>query len=214
MDLTHLIFDLDNTLYPATLGIVERVDVLITRFMVERLGMSETTAETVRAEYRERHGTTLNGLMLHHRVQPDEFLAHVHALDLDELLQPAPALRAMLEALPYERVVFTNASAAHAERVLARLGVRTCFHDVFSLERLAYVPKPLRHAFAAVLAELGATPGRCLVIDDRLDNLHTAGSLGMRTMLVGAPSVPPEARIDLAVRSVLELPEALAAALP
>ena len=38
--LTHLIFDLDNTLYPPSRGVVERVDALINRFMVERLGMS------------------------------------------------------------------------------------------------------------------------------------------------------------------------------
>jgi putative hydrolase of the HAD superfamily len=210
VELTHLIFDLDNTLYPPSLGVVERVDALINRFMVERLAMPLETAARVRARYRNEHGTTLNGLMLHHGIEPDEFLAHVHAIDVEELVRPDAALLAMLESLPQQKIVFTNGSAGHAERVLACLGVRGCFAEVFSLERVAYVPKPSPQAFATVLAAIAAAPPRCLVVDDRVDNLVTARAIGTRTMLVGAAALPPDA-VDFVVASVLELPDALAA---
>lgn len=214
MRLSHLIFDLDNTLYPPTRGVVERVDALIDRFMIERLGMTHATARAVRARYRDEHGTTLNGLMIHHQVAPDEYLAYVHAIEIEDLLEPDPALHAMLEHLPQPKVIFTNASEEHAERVLDRLGVRCCFREIFSLERAAYVPKPFPGAFASLLTTIGAPPPVCLVVDDRADNLRTARALGMRTALVGAAAPPPGAEVDFAVPSVLDLERALPAAPP
>lgn len=68
--LTPLIFDLDNTRHPPRRGVVERVDARISHFMIDRLGMTPALAGTLRARYRDAHGTTLNGLMLHHEVAP------------------------------------------------------------------------------------------------------------------------------------------------
>jgi len=209
--LPRLIFDLDNTLYPPERGVVDRVHALITSFMVERLGMSAEHADALRARYREELGTTLNGLMRDYAISPDDYLAHVHAIEIEELLCPDPALLAMLQALPHDKVVFTNGSAAHAERVLACLGVRECFMDVFSLERVEYVPKPQRAAFESVLRAIAAAPEECVLIDDRIDNLVTARALGMRTLLVGSAAAPAASGIDLAVASILELASALRA---
>jgi len=205
----HLIFDLDNTLYPPTLGVVERVDALINGFMIDRLGMTPEAANATRARYREEHGTTLSGLMLHHHVVADEYLAHVHAIEIEDLVQPDAALLAMLDGLPQRKVVFTNGSACHAERVLGRLGVRHCFAEVFSLERVDYVPKPLRAAFESVLGALGAPAAHCLVIDDQLDNLRTARALGMRTVLVDPGPAAPDEETDFTIVSVLDLPRVL-----
>ena len=209
---SHLIFDLDDTLYPPSAGVVGRVHVLISEFMVERLGMDLDEADALRARYRAELGTTLNGLMRYHGVQPDQFLAHVHAIDIEGLLAPDADLRAMLQTLPHEKIIFTNGSRPHAERVLARLGVRDCFADVFSLESVGYVPKPQPAAFTHVLGALGVAPARCLVIDDRLDNLLAAAGLGTRTLWVaGDGARDGAAGIDAAIGSVLEMPAALAA---
>lgn len=209
MALSHLVFDLDNTLYPPTCGVVERVHELITAFMVERLAMTPLEADVLRARYREELGTTLNGLMRDHGVSPDEYLDYVHAIELEELLEPDAALHTMLRGLPHEKIVFTNGSSAHAERVLACLGVRECFTDVYSLERVAYVPKPEPAAFLTVLRAIDVPASRCLLIDDRLDNLRAAGTLGMRTLLVGSATAP--GGVDVAVESIIELPIALRA---
>lgn len=209
MPLTHLIFDLDNTLYPPSRGVVEQVDVRITQFMVDRLGMAPAAAGALRARYRDAHGTTLNGLMLHHAIEPDEYLACVHAIAVEELLAPDPDLDAMLASLPHRKVVFTNGSCTHAERVLARLDVRRHFGAVFSLEHVAYVPKPERAAFVAVLDRLGVEASACLLLDDRRDNLATARALGMRTVLVGGTREDRE-DVDGAIPSILALPGMLA----
>ena len=208
MPLTHVIFDLDNTLYPPSRGVVERVDGRINRFMIERLGFAPDVAAELRARYRDQHGTTLNGLMLHHEVQPDDYLDDVHTIAVEELLEADPALDAMLATIPQRKVVFTNGSAAHAERVLACLGVRAHFADVFSLECVAYVPKPARAAFETVLARLEVAASACVFLDDRADNLATARELGMRTILVGDGARADE---DGAIASILDLPALLAA---
>lgn len=210
MALTHLIFDLDNTLYPPSRGVVERVDARINHFMIERLGMTPTAAGKLRARYRDAHGTTLTGLMLHHEVEPDDYLEAVHAIAVEELLEPDPALDAMLTTLPQRKVIFTNGSAAHAERVLACLGVRPHFSDVFSLECVAYVPKPEHAAFETVLGRLGTTARQCVFLDDRQDNLATARALGMRTILVKDPAPTAHAEVDGTIPSIIDLPPLLA----
>lgn len=207
MPLTHVIFDLDNTLYPPSRGVVERVDDRINRFMIERLGLAPDVAGALRARYRDQHGTTLSGLMLHHEVQPDDYLEDVHTIAVEELLDADPALDAMLATIPHRKVVFTNGSAAHAERVLACLGIRAHFADVFSLECVAYVPKPERAAFETVLGRLGVAAHECVFLDDRADNLATARALGMRTVLVGAATDSDE---NVALHSILDLPALLA----
>jgi putative hydrolase of the HAD superfamily len=207
--LSHLVFDLDNTLYAPTCGVVERVHDAITAFMVERLDMTAADADALRARYREELGTTLNGLMRHHAVAPDEYLEYVHAIDVETLLARDAALRTMLDALPHAKIVFTNGSANHAERVLACLGVRECFEEIYSLERVDYVPKPEPAAFASLLRALDVAAPRCLVIDDRADNLRTAAALGMRTVLVGGDVAPDG--VDAVVPSILELPATLRA---
>lgn len=210
MRFTHLIFDLDNTLYPPSRGVVERVDVRITQFMVDRLGMEPAAAGALRARYRDAHGTTLNGLMLHHAVEPDEYLACVHAIAVEDLLTADADLGAMLGALPHRKVVFTNGSRTHAERVLACLDVRRHFDDVFGLEHVAYVPKPERAAFETVLDRLGAEATSCLLLDDRRDNLATARALGMGTVLVGGTPDDTDCDVDGVIPSVLALPAVLA----
>jgi putative hydrolase of the HAD superfamily len=211
--LTQLIFDLDNTLYPPSRGVVDRVDERINRYLIERLGMSSADAGSLRARYRDAHGTTLNGLMLHHEVDPDEYLTMVHEIAVEELLVPDPLLGAMLATLEQRKAIFTNGSASHAERVLACLGVRSHFPWIFSLESVAYVPKPHRAAFETVLARLDADASECLFVDDRADNLATARALGMRTILVrhGGASVDASVvDVDGVIASILELPAVLA----
>ena len=208
---THVIFDLDNTLYPPDRGVVEHVDVLITRFVAERLGVDAAAASALRARYYADYGTTLAGLMRHHDVPPDEYLAAVHAIDIEALLEPNPELRAMLLGLPFARVVFTNGSALHAARVLGRLGITDCFAEVFGLERVDYVPKPSTEAFRSVLTALGAAAADCVFVDDRLDSILAATRLGMTTVHVdhGVPREDPGIRLRVA--SVMELPDVLEA---
>jgi putative hydrolase of the HAD superfamily len=179
-----LFFDLDNTLYPLSLGVVARIDERINAYLHERVGIAAAEVDGVRRRFWAEHGTTLRGLMVGHRVDADDYLDFVHDIVLDDLLRPDPDLAALLERLPGRKIVFTNASRTHARRVLAALGVAGSFEAVHSLEDLGYVPKPAPEAFRVVLERSGARAADCSLIDDLRQNLAAAKRLGMRTIWI------------------------------
>jgi len=200
-----LFFDLDNTLYPHRLGVVARIDRRINEYLELRLGIAASDVDDVRRRFWAEHGTTLRGLMLTHSVDADDYLDFVHAIDLDDLLAPNPGLRPLLESLPGRKAVFSNASRAHARRVLDRLGLEGAFEAVIGLEDLGYVPKPAPAAFDVALARLRVEAMRSALIDDLRPNLAAAKRLGMRTIWVSPSAEPPDETVDHVVGDVLEI---------
>jgi len=89
------VFDLDNTLYSPATGLLDQVDRLMTGFIARELRLGRDEASRIRAEYLQRYGATMTGLVAEHGVDPDEFLAACHVIDLDGLA-PDPALSAAL----------------------------------------------------------------------------------------------------------------------
>ena len=57
------IFDLDNTLYPASADLFAQVDARMTGFIQDLLGLEHDEARRVQKGYFHNHGTTLSGLM-------------------------------------------------------------------------------------------------------------------------------------------------------
>jgi putative hydrolase of the HAD superfamily len=179
-----LLFDLDNTLYPHSLGVVARIDRRINEYLHARVGFALGDVDTVRRRFWAEHGTTLRGLMLGHGVDADDYLDFVHDIVIDDLLRPDPDLASLLERLPGRKIVFTNASRAHARRVLAALGLADSFEAVNALEDFGYVSKPAAEAFDVVLRRSAARAADCALIDDLRPNLAAAKRLGMRTVWV------------------------------
>lgn len=205
-----VLFDLDDTLYSRDLGVVARIDRRINRYLEERMGIAPAEVDALRRRYWTEHGTTLRGLMIHHRVDAADYLEYVHDVDLSDVLVADPPLREMLDRLACTKAVFTNSSRAHARSVLRILGVDGCFDAVFCLEDAGYVPKPAPDAYAAVLRRLGAAAGDCALVDDTRSNLLPAKALGMRTVWVAEPR-PPEAGIDHVIAEVHEIEGVVAA---
>src|SRR5262249_7999847 len=76
------IFDLDNTLYPASCRLFDRIHARMTEFIAARLGLAPGDALAVQKRYFREYGTTLRGLMTVDRIDPEDFLSYVHAVDL------------------------------------------------------------------------------------------------------------------------------------
>jgi putative hydrolase of the HAD superfamily len=181
----YILFDLDDTLYPASSGIMEMVRERIGQFMIERVGLPAEEVPRIRQEYLRRYGTTLRGLQTHHQVDPEDYLAYVHDVPLEQYIRPNPELDCMLERIPVEKVIFTNASEEHARKVLRVLGIERHFTRVFDIRRLNWLCKPDPGAYLQVLAGLGARPEECLLVDDSIPNVASAKVLGMPAILVG-----------------------------
>ena len=177
------IFDLDNTLYPPSAALFDEIHARMSRFISARLGLAPAEADALRREYWRRHGTTLAGLMRHHRVEPGDFLAEVHAVDLSAL-RPDPGLARRIAALPGRKLVHTNASRAHAGRVLAARGLAGVFDAVYAIEAKGYVPKPDPRAFRLVVEAAGIAPACAVMIEDDMRNLRVPKALGMTTVWI------------------------------
>jgi len=187
-DLHHIdtwLFDLDNTLYPAESGFMAQVEGRMTDFVAKVTGLPRDEAFALQKLYLAEHGLTLKGLMIHHGVDPADFHALFHDLSL-HLLAQDPALIAALGRLPGRRLIFTNADAVHAERVMAHLGLTRLFDEVFHIHSFGFNPKPDPAGFEAMAAGHDVTPARTAFFEDSERNLKPAADLGMTTVLVGS----------------------------
>jgi putative hydrolase of the HAD superfamily len=177
------VFDLDNTLYPATCRLFDQIDRRMGAFIAARFACDAAEARTIQKGLFRKYGTTMRGLMTEHGVDPDAFLAFVHDIDYGPV--PAmPALDLALAALDGRKIVFTNASIGHAERVLARLGVGRHFEATFDIVAAGYAPKPDPATYRRLVEVLDFDPRRAVLIDDIPQNLKPARELGMTTVLV------------------------------
>lgn len=183
LDAEAWVFDLDNTLYPASSNLFLQVDRKMTRFIADFLGLDSETAYRLQKTYFREHGTTMRGLMDVHGMDPGPFLDYVHDIDLSPVA-PDPALEAALARLDARKIVFTNGPTNHAERVMERLAVRRHFEAVFDIVDADYVPKPQPDAYAALVRRYGLNPRTTVMVEDLVRNLAPAAAMGMTTVWV------------------------------
>jgi putative hydrolase of the HAD superfamily len=177
------IFDLDNTLYPARANLFARIDQRMTAYIGRLLGVPEAEAHRIQKQYFLGHGTTLAGLMTEHQVDPHEFLAYVHDIEMDVLDEDAP-LAAAIARLPGRKLVFTNGDAPYALKVLERLGLGGSFEAVHDIHAMDLKPKPAASAYAGLCAAFDIDPAESLFADDMARNLRPAKAIGMTTVWV------------------------------
>ncbi len=184
--LSHIrawIFDLDNTLYPSSADLFAQIDTKMTAYIVRLLGVDAAEAYRIQKAYFLGHGTTLAGLMAEHEVDPHDYLAFVHDIEMDVLEENVP-LAAAVAKLPGRKVVFTNGDATYANRVLDRLGLGKSFEAVHDVIAMDLVPKPAASAYAGLCAALDIDPATALFADDMARNLAPAKAIGMTTVWV------------------------------
>jgi putative hydrolase of the HAD superfamily len=189
------IFDLDNTLYPASCNLFAQVDQHIGAFIAQLLKVDAAEAHRIQKQYFHDYGTSLRGLMLHHQVDPQRFLEFVHAIDVSPV-PPSPKLGKALARLPGRKIVFTNGSAKHAENVMARLGVSEHFDAIFDIVAADYFPKPEPFVYDLLVRRHWIDPKRAVMVEDLPKNLLPAHQMGMTTVLVRTEAEWARAQAD------------------
>lgn len=177
------VFDLDNTLYPPHVRLFDQIEVRMTRFVMDALGVDRHEADRLRMKYWAEHGTTLAGLMREHGIDPGPYLTDVHEISFDELT-PDTDLRARICDLPGRKIVYTNGCEPYAQRVIEARGLDGVFQAVYGVEHAGFHPKPDRAAFDAVFALDGVEPTRAAMFEDDPRNLAAPYDMGMRTVHV------------------------------
>ena len=174
------IFDLDNTLYPASCRLFDQVQQRMTDYICRRLALSAEEAAELRRNYFREHGTTLRGLMTVNAIDPHEFLAFVHDIDLAGV-SPDPALAAALRRLAGRKIIHTNGSQRHAERLLEHLGIGDCFSGIVDIVAADFDPKPGLGGYRLLLLRHAVAAPSALMVEDIARNLAPAAELGMTT---------------------------------
>ncbi|MBY5991750.1 pyrimidine 5'-nucleotidase [Ferrimonas balearica] len=178
------LFDLDNTLYSPQSGILDQVGQRMRDYVAREFQLSHDEAHAFCQRYYKRYGGTLRGLQLHHpQVDLEAFSQYAHDVELDNLPRVSE-LADELAAISKRRILFTNSPRPYAERLLDHLGLSHCFEGLFSVEQVDYRMKPHPHAFQTICDHFGFEADSAVMFDDQPDNLSTAKTLGMRTVLV------------------------------
>ncbi|NOD83788.1 pyrimidine 5'-nucleotidase [Ruegeria sp. HKCCD6119] len=180
---TQWVFDLDNTLYPPHMRLFDQIEVLMTDYVVQAIGVDRAEADRLRAHYWREYGTTLAGLMAEHDLDPDPYLHAVHQVDMSHM-DPDAELADHIRALPGRRIVYTNGSAPYAERVLEARGLTGLFDAIYGVEHAGYRPKPEKAAFEAIFEQDGLQTETAAMFEDEPRNLAAPHEMGMRTVHV------------------------------
>ena len=166
----------------------------MTRYMIERVGIPAADVPRLREAYFRKYGTTLRGLQANHKLDVNDYLAYVHDVRLSDYIHPDGEQQSVLAALPTRNLVFTNADANHARRVLQSLRIAEHFVDVVDINRMDPYCKPSPEAFALAMRLAGESdPARCVMIDDLPHTTRAARAFGLYTLLVGTASVSGDA---------------------
>jgi pyrimidine 5'-nucleotidase len=186
MRFTTLFFDLDDTLYPNSTGLWEAIRERMNIYMRDRMGIPEEEVPAMREQYFKMYGTTLRGLQARHNVDVEDYLAFVHDLPLKDYLTPNPLQREIIASLPSRKLIFTNADANHARRVLTALDLDDLFEIIVDVNAVAPYCKPMPESFA-IAQELADEPDprKCVIIDDQTRTTRTALEVGMASILYG-----------------------------
>ncbi len=182
------VFDLDNTLYPPAARLFEQIEVRMTRFVMQALGVDHDHANHLRKHYWHTYGTTLAGLMREHGVDPAPYLQEVHDITFDTL-EPDPHLARLIAGLPGRKIVYTNGTAPYAAQVLRARGLEAAFDALYGVEHADFAPKPERAAFEAVFARDGTDSSVAAMFEDDIRNLTAPHAMGMRTVHVAPEAI-------------------------
>jgi len=177
------IFDLDNTLYPASVDLFGQINVKMSNYIMKLLEVDKVTADKMRAEYWKKYGTSLAGLMRNYKIDPNDFLNNVHDIDFSVLTKDINLLDA-LNNLAGRKLIYTNGTVPYAKEVLKYIGLIDVFDEIYGIEDAAYVPKPFPEAFKIIFSKASIVHNRSAMFEDEVRNLEVPSKLGLKTILV------------------------------
>ena len=177
----NFIFDCDGVLYDDLEGVFGQVSKRMTEYISKKLNLSLEKAKELQTNYFHKYNTSLNGLMIHHDINPQEFLKYVHDINLDFLKKDLKLRKELLE-LKTKKFVFTNGSHEHALNITKTLGISDLFDGFFDITDCNFVPKPSIEPYRKLIDKFNIKPSETVFIEDIAINLEPAKKLGMKTV--------------------------------
>lgn len=202
------IFDCDGVLYDDRHAYAQFRTALET-FLWEQRGVAPAAVWSLRDELTLRSPieNSIPLLADHFGIDRDEMTRAVYgAIDFDAAgVRRDEELRQLLERRTGMRVLWSNNTRFHVERVVNALDVIGCFDRVLAAEDLSPYRKPEMEAYQRVAKQLPA-PATIRFIENNAENLSPAIAAGWDAVLLVRGAVPealhPRIRI---IRSLREL---------
>ena len=181
----HILFDADQTLYPASSCMEEEMIRRINTFVAEYLGVTVEEAASFRATRDKKYNSTLEWLREAKGFSnPESFFSAIHPVDLENYFPKNPDLVSLLSKISVPCSIFSNSWQKHVENILKYLEISHFFTNIFDIIFNNYFEKPHAKAFSNVLSSLGLKPNEVLFIDDIKKSADTFFSLGGNVILV------------------------------
>ena len=182
-NIKNILFDCDGVLYQDLEAVFGQVSKKMTEYISKKLNIDLKKAKELQTNYFHKYNTSLNGLMIHHDIPPEEFLSYVHSIDLS-FMKKDKVMRNELEKLNMEKFIFTNGSAEHAKNILTHLGVYDLFgrERIFDIQDGGYVPKPEAKTFDLMIKKFKINPKETIYIEDIAKNLSIGYKRGCTTV--------------------------------
>tara|TARA_B100001245_G_scaffold230289_1_gene209664 strand:- start:105 stop:776 length:672 start_codon:yes stop_codon:yes gene_type:complete len=180
-NIKNILFDCDGVLYQDLKAVFGQVSKRMTNYISKKLNLDIKKAKELQTKYFHKYNTSLNGLMIHHDVQPKDFLKYVHDIDL-AFMDKDLVLREELINLNLKKFVFTNGSKEHVENIIKHLGIEDQFNGIFDIVDAEFHPKPEAKAFDLMVKKFKIDPKETLYIEDIAKNLSIAKVRGSATV--------------------------------
>ena len=180
-NIKNFIFDCDGILYQDLDAVFGQVSKRMTKYISEKLNLDLKKAKELQTNYFHKYNTSLNGLMIHHKVKPEEFLEYVHDINLD-FMEKDLVLREELIKLNARKFVFTNGSNDHVKNVIKHVGIDDLFDGIFDIKDCNLIPKPSLEPYEKLVKKFEIIPEETIFIEDIAKNLEPAKKLGMKTV--------------------------------
>lgn len=191
MEIKHLIFDLDNTLYPCTAQMNIGISTRMMQCVADFFHTTVEEAVKIRSEHIADFSTTLEWLQHEGLTDTEKYFAAVHPQNEADELQCDPNLRQFLSQITLPKIVFTNSPREHAERVLQKLNVRDLFDELCDIRDCGLKGKPYPSAFAAALQKCSGTIEDTVFFDDMRKYTDGFEAIGGTAVLVGTKNGKP-----------------------
>ena len=180
-NIKNILFDCDGVLYQDLEAVFGQVSKKMTEYISSKLNVDLIKAKELQTNYFHKYNTSLNGLMIHHDIPPEEFLKYVHDIDLS-FMKKDKLLREELEKLNIKKFVFTNGSKEHVKNITEHLGIEDLFDGIFDIVDAEFHPKPEAKAFDLMVKKFNIEPKETIYIEDIAKNLSIAKERGSTTV--------------------------------
>ena len=180
-NIKNIIFDCDGVLYKDLDAVFGQVSKKMGEYISRKLNVDLKKAKELQRNYFHQYNTSLNGLMIHHKIDPHEFLEYVHDINLD-FLKKDTVLREELLKLDAKKFIYTNGSHDHVNNITKHLGIDDLFDGVFDIVDGQFIPKPQIEPFKVLIKKFAINPEETVFIDDIAKNLSVKKELNLKTV--------------------------------